>query len=106
MTWNVLMKTIKAQKIGMMNKRDTVVIFCSQDRITLPQCLLGRNVSTQCHGIYEEAHSVSSPLIFSIACFNAGRITARFSFALLGLPGRLIIRERPRIPTTAREIMA
>ncbi len=48
----------------------------------------------------------SSPLIFSMACFSAGRIIARFSLAPFGLPGRLTIRQRPRIPAIAREIMA
>jgi len=41
-----------------------------------------------------------------MVCASAGITTERFSFAPLGLPGRLMIRDRPRMPATAREIMA
>ena len=42
----------------------------------------------------------------STACGSTGRIVARFSTAPLGLPGRLTISVRPRMPATARLSMA
>jgi hypothetical protein len=45
-------------------------------------------------------------LIFSTACFSAGRTKERFSLAPLGLPGRLMISEDFLTPATALEMMA
>jgi hypothetical protein len=52
------------------------------------------------------AHSEGSPSNFDKAWGRAGRITLRFSFTLLGLPGRFTIKLEPLIPQIALEIMA
>lgn len=55
---------------------------------------------------YGRAHSPALPCRIPIAWGNTVKITARFSFTARGLPGRLMIRVRPRLPATARESMA
>ncbi len=51
-------------------------------------------------------HSEGSPFNFDKAWGRAGRMTLKFSLTPFGLPGRLTIRQEPRTPTIALEIMA